>query len=240
MIHNRRNIPDYEKLRDELFKVSVDYKAWMRSLKIIAIAITIILTLLAFFGYDKIDTIEKTILERANLRLAKTDSILSKIDDKKINELNMRLVEKEKQYEQTLSNFEKLLSQNEKIEDRILQLLPNNKRIEYKLSTYIIKSPEDYFQIKPIKNIWHSNEIMNLYLVFNDNFDLKKVTALRFQLSDSKYLVKDYYFQNEQRFNKIEITLDVGKGDYFFEFGFITKENNEDVFYRFVKKIKIL
>lgn len=118
---NRNNSPrrGYEELRKEIVEVKIDYKAWMRSLKIIGFSVTIILALLAFWGYDKIDTIEKTILERTDQRLAQSDSLLSKIDDKRIADLNNKLLLKEKEYTQTIKSLENIITQNKQIEDKI-------------------------------------------------------------------------------------------------------------------------
>ncbi|MDP4194857.1 MAG: hypothetical protein Q8940_07400 [Bacteroidota bacterium] len=239
MLRNKNNESSCEKLRDEVFKINVDYHTWMRSLKVIGICVTIILTLLTFFGYDKIDSIEKTILERANVRLAKTDSLLAKIDDKRINEINYKLLQKEKEYEVTIGNFEKMIAQNERLEERILQLLPDNKRIDVKLNSYISKSPEDIFEIRPVKDSWNNNENMKLYLIFNDKYDLNKVIGLKFSIDNSKYEIKDYYYQIEQRFNKISVTLDLAKGPYLINFGFLEKSKDIPTYYHISKKINI-
>ncbi len=105
----------YEKLRDELFDTRVDLKAWIRSMKILGICVPILLFILAFLGYDKIESIEQ--------------KILSKIDEKRLNELNQRILAKEVEFEQTLKNFEKVLSKNKELEEKLLTALVSNERV---------------------------------------------------------------------------------------------------------------
>jgi amino acid permease len=72
------NFSVVNKLRDELFEYRIDIKAYKRSLNAIIAAGTILISVIAFFGYSKIENIEKTIMNRANERLAITDSLLKK------------------------------------------------------------------------------------------------------------------------------------------------------------------
>ena len=235
--HNRNS---YEDLKKDITEVKIDYKSWMRTLKTIGFSITVILAIFAYFGYDKIDSLEKTILERTNNRLAQTDSILAKIDSKKINELNQRISEKEKEYSQTLNNFEKIISQNKKIEDNILALLPNNKRVERNYSSYYGGKVDDLFEFRPIENNYKQNSVVNLYLIFDETFDLSKADCISINLYKGNYVIKRHYYSVQERFNKINFTFDVDKGDYAIEFGFLSKSNDKPTYHSFKKYIKIL
>jgi hypothetical protein len=232
----------YEKLRDELFDTRVDLKAWIRSLKVLGSSVVVLLTILGYFGYNKIESIESTILDKANARLAKTDTILSKIDEKKIDELNRRLGEKQREYEITLSNFEKVLRKNKELEEKLLRSLPPNERAEHPLREWYEKSPEDYFEVRPFGAIFRRKEKQDIYLTFAEKFDLKKASVLRLQLIEDKkngYQVIDYFFKVQQRFNKITFTPDVDPGNYVLNVGFVTTENNKDTFFRNQNKVKV-
>lgn len=240
MRQNYYNRKDYEDLRKDITEVRIDYKAWIRTIKIIAFSVTIILAVLTYFGYDKIDSLEKTIIDRTNNRLAQTDSILSKIDEKKINEINQRITDKEKEYSQTLKNFEKIITQNKRIEDNILALLPNNKRTERKLSSYYGSHVDDLFDFRPIENSYKQNSVVNFYLIFKETFDLNNADVISLNLFRGNYIIKQYYYVIEQRFNKINLTFDVEKGDYTIEFGFLSKSNDKPTFHSYKKNIKII
>jgi hypothetical protein len=234
------NRKDYDDLRKDITEVRIDYKSWMRTIKVITFSVTIILAVLAYFGYDKIDSLENTIIERTNNRLAQTDSILSKIDEKKINEINQRISDKEKEYTQTLKNFEKIITQNRRIEDNILALLPSNKRIERNFSSYYGGRVDDFFDFRPIENSYKQNSIVNFYLIFKETFDLNKADVISLNLFNNNYIVKQYYYLIEQRFNKIDLTFDVEKGDYTIEFGFLSKSGDKPTFHCYKKAIKII
>ncbi len=232
----------YEKLRDELFDTRVDLKAWITGLKILGSSVTVLLAILAYFGYNKIESIESTILEKANARLAKTDTILSKIDERKIDELNRRLAGKQREYELTLSNFEKVLAKNKELEEKLLRSLPPNERAEHPLREWYVRSPEDYFEVRPFATNLRRKEKQDIYLTFADKFDIKKASLLRLQLTEDKqkgFLVVDYFFKVQQRFNKLTFTVDVPVGDYILGVGFLSTEDNKDTFYRLDNKVKV-
>jgi len=92
---NEENPSSYEKLKEDLFDYRIDIKSYKRNLNTIRISGSIIISVLAFFGYNKIESIQESILRRANERLAITDSILAKIDQKKIDSLNEIIAQKE-------------------------------------------------------------------------------------------------------------------------------------------------
>ena len=89
------------KLRDELFEYRVDIKSYIRNLNTIIIAGTLIISVLAFFGYNKIENIEKIVIDKTNQRLAITDSLLAKIDQKKIDSIKNILIVKKRNIAQS-------------------------------------------------------------------------------------------------------------------------------------------
>ena len=143
MSEENMNNSSIENLRNELFDYRIDIKSYKRNLSTIIIASSVLISVLAFFGYNKIDAIENSILERANNRLAITDSILATIDQKKIDSLKLLLIEKEKEYKLTISNFEKIVAQNKKLEMKLLVSLPENERIKSKNNAFIKEYPTD-------------------------------------------------------------------------------------------------
>jgi hypothetical protein len=231
---------DYDDLRKDIIEVKIDYKSWMRSLKVIAIAVTVVLSILAYFGYDKIDTLEKTILDRTNSRLAKTDTLLSKIDEKRIDAINKRITEKETEYNSTLKSIEKVINQNKIMEEKILSVLPNNTRVNRELKSFMAGQQDDIFETRQLQATYNRNQKTSLYLIFDEKYDLKNVDVICLQMTKDNVIQKDYYYAVEQRFNKIEVTFDLPSGNYKLEFGFLTKSNNLPTFHRIVRNIKII
>lgn len=240
MRHNLSPRKDYDDLRKDINDVRIDYKSWMRSLKVIAISVTVVLSILAYFGYDKIDTLEKSIIERTNSRLAKTDTLLSKIDEKRIDNINKRITEKENEYNVTLNSISKIINQNRIVEEKILSVLPNNKKTDREPRTISLKQPDNIFEVRQLQATYTKNQKISLYLIFAEEYDLKNVDVICLHISKNNVLQKDNYYLVEQRFNKIEVTLDLNSGDYEFEFGFLTKSKVVPDFHRIIKKIKII
>lgn len=234
----------YEKLRDELFEIRVDVKAYIRSLKVLGSAVAILFAILAYFGYDKIDSVQQTVLNKANQRLAKTDSLLARLDQTKLDSLNLLLVQKQQEYEVTLSNFELALRRNKELEFKLFAALKPNERTEYELQSWAVHPPEDYFEIKHFPEKFRSGERIDLYLSFSESFDMSRAKVLRVaitQFRDGKaYGIRDYKFKVQQRLNKFSITLDISKGQYLIEIGFIRKEGDGHGFYRLQKGIEIV
>ena len=104
------------KLKDQVIEARIEYKSLWRVIKVSSWFVGFIFIIIGFFGYNKMDSIESMIIERANSRLAQTDSILAKIDTSKINELNRRLLEKQREYETILENFQKFVDSQKILE----------------------------------------------------------------------------------------------------------------------------
>jgi hypothetical protein len=233
-----------EKLRDELFEVRVDVKAYIRSLKILGSAVAILFTILAYFGYDKIESIQVAILSKANKRLAHTDSLLANIDQAKLDSINKMLVFKQKEYEVTLANFELALRRNKELESKLFDALKPNERIEYQLPSWIGRSAEDFFQVRDFPDKFRSGEKLDLYLSFSESFNLSNAQALKVEITQYQgknlYSFIDYKYKTQQRLNKFSVTLSLPKGWYLIEIGFIKRESSEFSFYRIQKKIEII
>jgi hypothetical protein len=233
-----------DKLRDELFEVRVDVKAYIRSLKILGSSVAILFAILAYFGYDKIDSVQQTVLVKANQRLAQTDSLLANVDQAKLDSLNRLLVRKQREYEVTLSNFELALRRNKELEFKLYDALKPNERAEYELPSWTVHPPEDFFEVKYFSDKFRSGEKLDLYLSFSESFDLSNAKVLRVELTQYRegkaYGIRDYKFKVQQRLNKFSITLDVPQGKYLLEVGFVKKEGDGHGFYRLQKSIEIV
>ncbi len=236
---------DIEKLRQELFEVRVDVKSYIKSFKILVTSVLVLLTVVAYFGYDKIDTIQNKILADANSRLAITDSILANIDQTKLDSLNAILKSKEIEYKTTIENFENVLAQNKKLEQKLLKSLEVNETIEYQLSEYFVDSHADYCEIKSFGNKFKKDDFLSIYLIFNQNFNPSNLKFLFLDIvrvkSDKNYTqIKDLKYKSAGKFNKLGMKLNIPKGKFLLSVGFVKKENDEYTFYRLQKNIEII
>ncbi len=233
---SKEDKPSYEKLRDELMDTRIDLKAWIRSMKILGVSVSIILFILAFLGYDKIESIEQ--------------KILSKIDEKRLNELNQRIIAKEREFEQTLINFEKVLSKNKELEEKLLASLVSNERVSApKMDSSLLVPAEDKFQIREFPLTFKKNSKQNLFLTFSDNIDLKNAELLEVAIlqkkSESQYTqYADYFFKVQQKLNKLSFVVDVDPGNYLLRAGYLVKSKSksdkaEYSFYSYEYNIKI-
>ena len=119
----------------------------IRNLNTIIIAGTLIISVLAFFGYNKIENIEKIVIDKTNQRLAITDSLLAKIDQKKIDSIKNILIVKEKEYSTIITNFEKTIQQNRELELLFLKSIPENESIKENNVSYSLGNPEGLFEV---------------------------------------------------------------------------------------------
>lgn len=226
-----KNDSNCEHLRNELFEYRVSIKSYIKSLNTIIICGTIVISILAFFGYNKIDNIQNIVLDKANKRLAQTDSILSQIDQSKIDSLNVVILNKENQLTETIVNFEKIIKQNELLESKLLSSLPENKRVQPSIKSYSIELQQDIINIKPFKKQVKENEKIFVYLVINENFELSNDCYLTtiVRPKNRRVIIQNRHFSIDSKFNKISFSIDYmfeKYEDYEVEIGLFRKEKS--------------
>lgn len=200
---------NYEKLRDELFDYRVKIHAYIKNLNTIIVAGTIILSLLTFFGYNKIENIQSIIISKVDKRLATTDSILAKIDQKTIDSLNMMLSKKEVDLQNTIDNFEKTISRNKELEFNLLKNLPENRRIKPKNIARYEEPNTDIYDIREIKSSFHLNELGYIYLVTRDGFEIDGNCFINLSIypRGRNILIQDKYYAIDSKFNKLSFSI---------------------------------
>jgi len=235
----------YEKLREELFSYRVDIKAYMKSLNIIIISGTIILSLLAFFGYNKIENIQKIALEKVERRLAITDSLLAKIDQNKIDSLKSLLDKKEKEFQNTIKRFDEIIIKNKELENKLLLSLSVNPKINPNINSYISEQQVDFFDIKPFKHQLKIGEQINIFIIFNSKINLDDIEFLGIKLypKGRNILLQDRYYSINSRLNKIIFRISnkfKNYNNYSLEIGFYKKEKGKYKFYHTTENITLI
>lgn len=228
--------PDYEHLRNELFDVRVDLKAWLSSVKVITISASIIVFILGFFGYSKIESIESKVFDQVNERLQVTDSLIASLDKSRIDSLNQLLNEQEQRYKETIKNLEESIRSSEKIRSNLIKSLPSNTRIEGNLDGYTRKSPDGLFTLTEIQKEFDLNESINVGLIFEESVSLEDIKSIYISVikkdeDGSQVLVKRSFYQVAGNINKIPISFDFYRGSFELSIGFLEEGREYDLYY---------
>jgi hypothetical protein len=220
-----------EKLKSDLFDYRIDIKAYKRNINTIIICGSLIISVLGFFGYNKIESIQNSILERANERLAITDSILSKIDQKKIDSLNEIISQKEIEYQQTIENFENTILKNRALEDKLLKSLPENKRSNNNVNHYEIEYSNSYFEVRPFRKTLRPRENESIFLVFKDNVITSKNDFIILSLypKGRGILLMEKRYDIDTRLNRLSFEIEKFENftDYTLRIGYCMKLDSD-------------
>lgn len=218
-----------EKLREELFEYRVDIKSYKGKLNVIIYAGSILLVILAFFGYDKIYNIETTILNRANERLAQTDSILSKIDQPRIDSINQLLLVKEQEYNVVIANFEKIVQQTMDVQSKLLESISENKRTDNRTGRYTEEYPTDVFTIHPFNKELNRDQVEFIYVIFKDDveFSCEDYLSIALYPKGRRMLLLDKNYAISSKFNKISFGINPFETykDYELQISYFKKED---------------
>ena len=221
------NLSAVEKLREDLFEYRIDIKTYKRNLSTIIIAGSIVISVLAFFGFNKIETIQDSILKRANERLSITDSILSKIDQNKIDSLNDIITKKEIEYSQTIKKFENIIAINKNLEGKLLQSLPENKRTNKSVNSYITEYPTSAFEVRSFKKELRSGIIETIYLIFNEDINHSKddFISVTIRPKGRNIILLDKHYEIHSKLNRLTCGLEKFENfeDYTLEIAYFSK-----------------
>lgn len=168
-VRDSANLESYEKLRDELFHYRIEIKSYQRSIGILATCVSIVIGILAFFGYDRIESVMKSYESRANNRLAHTDSLLSYVDTKALDSLRDVVASKTALYEKAMSELEKGTRINAELFKMIIGNLPFNSHVEHHIDSYLQNSATGVFEIGFYTELYKAGQTGECHVVFNDN-----------------------------------------------------------------------
>lgn len=229
--NNDGNSSCYEKLKEDLFDYRIDIKSYKQNLNTIIISGSIIISIITFFGYNKIESIQESILRRASERLAISDSILAKIDQNKIDSLNKIITQKEIEYRQTIENLENIISINKALEDRLLKSLPENKRTNFSVNAFTTEFPTSIFDIRPFKRTLKLGETESIFLIFKEDLIDSKEDFISINLypKGRNVLLMDKNYDIDTRLNRLSFGIKKFENysDYVLEIAYFKKESKE-------------
>ena len=168
------NLQSFEKLRDELFQYRVDIQSYKRSMNTLWACVPIIMAILAFFGYNKIESLLDRVEQNASERLSETDALLSKVDTHYLDSLTAIVEERTIAYEEAIAALEKGTRVNNELYKKLISGLPYNKRIEMKVEPYVGKDATNVFDVVFYSEKYQYNQIGECYVVMGDDYSLEK------------------------------------------------------------------
>lgn len=159
-----------ELLRDELFKYRVEIQSYKRSMNTLFGAVSFILAVLAFFGYDRIESIVNSVESRANVRLERTDSLLAKVDMRFLDSLTSVVNERTVLYEGAIEALERGARVNKEIYKRLIGSLPYNKRIDKGVGAYILNDATNLFDVVFYTDEYHFGGTGDCYVLMGEEY----------------------------------------------------------------------
>lgn len=235
------NSESYEKLRDELFQYRVEIQSYKRSINIIIACTSVLVGMLAFFGIDKIDSFMNKYDERAELRLARTDSLLSQVDVAALDSLSDIVAAKTEVYKNAVSELEKGTRVNKELYTLLIRNMPSNPLTKKEIKSYIDRSGVNYFDIVEYPKIYKQGQKGECYMVLNENVTVNPddVLVVSVYPKDRRILVYHQAYSVLGVYNKTLLSFDKYERylDYTLSVTLLRKEGNDYVGYSETKPI---
>jgi chorismate mutase len=230
----------FDKFKDDLFEYRIDIKSYKRNLNTIIISGSILISVFAFFGYNKIDSIQESILKKANERLAITDSLLANINENKIDSLNKIIAQKEIEYKETIENFESIISENKALENKLLNSLPENKRSNLRVNSFRTEFPTSIFEIRPFRKTLRLGQNESIFLIFKEEIDNSKEDFISISLypKGRNVLLMDKAYVVDSRLNRLTFGIEKFEEykDYTLEICYFKKETSGEYRNYYIKE----
>lgn len=242
----------YEKLREELFQYRVEISSYKKSMKYLIGCVSVVIAVLAFFGYDKIDTIIKGIERQTNQRLAKTDSLLSTIDIYYLDSLKAVVSEKTHSYEEAIAALERGTQANQELFRIMIENMSYNTRIENSFTSfnvadsqpsYIGKEGIGFFDI-----VYYTGELNDggegeCYVVLEDGLERDDSDFFLVEVLPNGRNVAIFYqcFKIQGKYNKIPFVIHrfENYSDYRLRVIYIKQSEKNNIGYSLQRPVKI-
>ena len=198
-----------EKMRDELFQYRVEICSYKRSINILITCVTVVIAVLGFFGYDKIDSVAEKIEERASNRLSVTDSILARIDTHFLDSITNLIDQTTIVYENALLSLEKGIQYNTDYK-QLISKQPYNKRKEEFVGSYTHRNATNVFDLVYYTDSIHSGNVGECFVVMRNDYDFSQEDLFLVEILPRGNNHTVYYqtFEVKQDYNKFYYQFD--------------------------------
>ena len=206
---NDKSNNEYEKLREELFEYSVDIKSYKNSMNTLWICVTVVIAILGFLGYDKLEALLDRVEKSANDKLARTDSLLSKVDTHYLDSLTNLVNEKTIAYEATVEALERGTRVNNNMIKSLISGLPFNKRYDVEHTPYIETDATNLFDIIYYTDNYVYGETGVCYVLMGEEYIKEKGDILLVKVRPENRNVVVYYqtFETFDNYNKLHYSF---------------------------------
>lgn len=207
--HTEVSSNQYEKLRDELFQYRVDIKSFQRSMRIVWVSITIGFALLGYLGYGQVEDLLDRVEKKANDRLAKTDSLLAKVDTRYLDSLIAVVNEKTIAYEASVAALEKGTRVNNNMIRSLISGLPYNKRFDVKHTPFIVTDAINMFDIIYYTDDYVFGETGDCYVVMGEEYKKEEGDIFLVEVKVENRRVAVFYqtFEALENYNKLHYSF---------------------------------
>ena len=199
----------YEKLRDELFQYRVEIQSYKRSMNTLWVCASVVLAILGFFGYNRVENLLEKVERNANERLSKTDDILAKIDTRFLDSITTVVAERTEAYEEAIAALEKGMRVNLELYKKLISGLPYNKKVENGYHSYIVSDAINLFDIVFYSERCLPDETGECYVVMGDEYKKEKDDLFLVEVLPKNRNVAVYMqtFEVLDNYNKLYFTF---------------------------------
>lgn len=199
----------YEKLKDELFECRVELASWKKSFNILATCVTVIIAIITFFGYGKIEAVMKGVEARTEVRLSRVDELLAKVDTRQLDSITRLVSERTSQYEDAIAALDKGMMANRELLRLMIDNMPYNKKIESRIPSYIQKDAIGVMDVIFCDESLAQGISGNCYVLIDESFQLEEDDRLIIQVlpTGRRILVFDGCYVPQGKYNKLGFIL---------------------------------
>ncbi len=237
------NLQVVEKLRDELFEYRVDIHSYKRSMNILWACVSVVIAILGFFGFDRVEALLDRVEQNANERLAQTDMLLSKVDTHYLDSLTAIVQERTQAYQDAIAALEKGTRVNNELYKKLISGLPYNKRIEGKRSPYIQKEATNLFDVVFYTEKYSYNQTGECYVVMGEEYRLEKDDFISVEIRprNRHVIIFEQSYEVFSNYNKFHFQFEEFEGysDYDLSIILFRKNGKEIYGYQLSKPISV-
>ena len=167
-----------EKIREDLFQYRVEIQSYKRSMKMLERCVCVVLAILGFAGYKTLADLIKSLEERANARLEKTDALLAKVDMRSIDSLMAIVKERTIAYEAAIDALDNGTRINNELYKKLISGLPYNRSVENTYPQYVGHPSNNLFDIVYYDSEYQFGKTGECYVVMGDEYIKEKSDML--------------------------------------------------------------
>lgn len=205
----RNNNVSYEKLRDELFQYRVDIQTYKRSMNMVWACVSVVVAILGFFGYNRVEALLDKVEQNANERLSQTDELLAKVDMNYLDSLRTIVEQRTLSYEEAISALEKGTRVNNDLYKKLFDGLPYNKRVDNSYDAYYPSDATNIFDIIYYTESYSLGKDGDCYVIMGEEYKYEVDDMFLVEIMPKDRNMAIYYqkFEVHNNYNKLHFNF---------------------------------